>query len=58
MLKACAGRELRDRRDEAMLRLLVNTGMRAGELLTLNTTDLDLARGLGVVRRGKGGKGR
>ena len=58
MLKACAGRELRDRRDEACLRLLAETGMRAGELLALNTADVDLGRGLAIVRRGKGGKGR
>jgi site-specific recombinase XerD len=58
LLKACAGRELRDRRDEAMLRLLLETGMRAGELLALNVADLELARGVAVVRRGKGGKGR
>ena len=58
LLKACAGKEMRDRRDEAMLRLMTETGMRAGELLALNVTDVDLARGLAVVRRGKGGKGR
>jgi integrase len=29
MVKACAGKELRDRRDEACLRLLAETGMRA-----------------------------
>ena len=58
MLKACAGRDMIDRRDEAMLRLLVETGMRAGELLALSTYDIDLGRGQAVVRRGKGGKGR
>jgi site-specific recombinase XerD len=58
MLKACAGKALRDRRDEAMLRLLVETGMRAGELLALNVYDIDLGQGVAVVRRGKGGKGR
>ena len=40
------------------MRLLAETGMRAGELLALNTADVDLGRGLAVVRRGKGGKGR
>jgi site-specific recombinase XerD len=58
MLKACAGKELRDRRDEACLRLLAETGLRAGEMLRLNTADVDLAQGLAVVRKGKGGKGR
>jgi integrase len=58
LLKACAGRELRDRRDEACLRLLAETGMRAGELLALNVGDVDLQRGLATIRKGKGGKGR
>ncbi|MGO9032235.1 tyrosine-type recombinase/integrase [Mycobacterium sp.] len=58
MLKACAGKELADRRDEACLRLLVDTGMRAGELLALCTYDVDLGAGQLVIRRGKGGKGR
>jgi site-specific recombinase XerD len=58
MLKACAGKELRDRRDEAALRLLAETGMRAGELLGLNVPDVDLSRGLVMIRRGKGGAGR
>jgi integrase len=58
MLKACAGKSLRDRRDEAMLRLLAETGMRAGEVLALNVPDLDLAQGMAVIRKGKGGKGR
>jgi site-specific recombinase XerD len=58
LLKACAGKELSDRRDEAMLRLLVDTGMRAGELLGLRTYDVDLGAGQLVIRRGKGGRGR
>jgi site-specific recombinase XerD len=58
MLKACAGRTLAERRDEAMLRLLAETGMRAGELLALNLPDVDLGRGLVTIRRGKGGRGR
>lgn len=58
MLKACAGKSLADRRDEACLRLLTETGMRAGELLALNVPDVDLGRGLVTIRRGKGGKGR
>ncbi len=37
MLKACAGPELRDRRDEAILRLMVETGARAGEVAVLES---------------------
>jgi site-specific recombinase XerD len=58
LFKACDGSSLRDRRDEAMVRLLAETGMRAGELIALEMDDVDLMRGLVVIRRGKGGKGR
>lgn len=58
LIKACQGREYRDRRDEAIARLLLECGLRAGELLGLTKHDLDLVRGIAVIRRGKGGKGR
>jgi site-specific recombinase XerD len=58
LIKACAGKEFRDRRDEAIVRLMAETGMRAGEVTSLAITDIDLNRGLATVRRGKGGKGR
>lgn len=58
LLKACAGAEFRDRRDEALVRLMVESGLRAGEAATLRTEDVDLMRGTVIVRRGKGGKGR
>lgn len=49
---------LRHRRDEAILRLMLETGARAGEVIAMTTHDLDLAAGLAIIRRGKGGKGR
>jgi site-specific recombinase XerD len=58
LLKACAGRELRERRDEAVIRLMAETGARAGEVVGLTVEDVDLTSGTAVVRRGKGGKGR
>jgi site-specific recombinase XerD len=58
LIKACNGNRLRDRRDEAIVRLLAETGMRAGEVLALELDDVDLTRGLAYIRRGKGGKGR
>ena len=65
LIKACAvpkGAEakvaMRHRRDEAILRLMIETGMRAGEVTALEVDDVDLAEGQVVVRRGKGGKGR
>jgi site-specific recombinase XerD len=58
LIKACAGKTFLDRRDEAALRLLIETGVRAGELLAMTTADLNLGAGIATVRRGKGGKGR
>ena len=49
---------LRHRRDEAVVRLMIETGMRAGEVIGLELDDVDLAENVAVVRRGKGGKGR
>ncbi|UXA16979.1 tyrosine-type recombinase/integrase [Mycobacterium sp. SMC-4] len=58
LFKACRGNTFRDRRDEAMARILAETGLRASELLGLSVDDVDLSRGLAQVRRGKGGRGR
>jgi integrase/recombinase XerD len=58
LLGTCKGKTLRDRRDECIIRLLIETGMRASELVDLQIEDVDLARGLVTVRRGKGGRGR
>lgn len=58
IIKACTGTGFLDRRDEAMLRLMAETGLRAGECVALEVGDLDLMAGTVIVRRGKGGKGR
>lgn len=58
LVKACGGKDFRDRRDEAIVRLMAETGMRAGEVTGLAIADVDLNRGIVTVRRGKGGKGR
>ena len=58
LIKACQGKSLKDRRDDALVRLMAETGLRAGEVIGLQTTDVDLQRGLMTVTRGKGGKGR
>ena len=49
---------LRHRRDEAIVRLMLETGARAGEVVAMTLDDLDLPAGTAVIRRGKGGKGR
>jgi len=58
LIAACRGSELRDRRDEAIVRLMAETGARAGEVVAMARTDLDLTAGTVTVQRGKGGKGR
>ncbi|WP_336857209.1 tyrosine-type recombinase/integrase [Sinomonas albida] len=58
LLKACSGPEFIDRRDEAIVRLMLETGTRAGECASMLLDDVDLASGVAIVRRGKGGKGR
>lgn len=58
LIKACVGKELRDRRDEAIVRFMVETGARAGEVAALELGDINLREEIAIVRRGKGGKGR
>jgi site-specific recombinase XerD len=58
LIKACAGSRLIDRRDEAIIRFMVESGARASEVVDIQVADVDLQRGLVTIRRGKGGKGR
>jgi site-specific recombinase XerD len=60
MLKACRGQDMRDKRDEALIRLMFTTGARAGEVVALQVADLNLRTDppTAIIRRGKGGKGR
>ncbi|BCI83589.1 tyrosine-type recombinase/integrase [Mycobacterium sp. SMC-18] len=58
LFAACKGKEFRDRRDEAIVRLLAETGMRAGEILRLTVDDVDLTRGILAIRKAKTGQGR
>jgi len=41
LLKACEGRDFIERRDQALLRLLLDTGMRRGEAAALRVGDVD-----------------
>jgi integrase/recombinase XerD len=58
LVAACAGTDMRDRRDEALVRLMAESGARAGEVAAMSIADLDLQGGTATIRRGKGGKGR
>lgn len=55
LLKVCAGKDLADRRDEAVMRLLLDCGLRVSELCGLTVTGVDLDHGMALVR-GKGSK--
>lgn len=53
LLAACAGRDFRDLRDLAIVRLFVDTGLRRNELAILGVADVDLpGRSLAVTGRG------
>ncbi|MST31727.1 tyrosine-type recombinase/integrase [Acidimicrobiaceae bacterium USS-CC1] len=54
LLTAAGGKDFDARRDTAMLRLLIDTGMRAAELMGLGLDDIDLDLGVAIVL----GKGR
>jgi len=53
-----AARPLRHVRDEAIIRLMAETGIRLSEVIALTAGDLDLPGGLITIQRGKGGRGR
>jgi site-specific recombinase XerD len=55
LFSATEGRDFEDRRDHAIVRTLVATGLRVSELAGLRVSDVDIASGLLTVRRGKGG---
>jgi site-specific recombinase XerD len=58
LIKACHGNRFADKRDEAIVRFMTETGIRAGECANLALADIDVVRGLATVRRGKGGRAR
>jgi site-specific recombinase XerD len=57
LLATCAGKSFLERRDAAIIRLLMDTGARLSEITLLNVDDVDLKRDL-VLVRGKGDKQR
>lgn len=57
LLKACAGKRMVDRRDEAVVRFMVETGCRADEVVGLRLDGVDCVKGIATVW-GKGSKGR
>lgn len=58
LLKACKGISFADRRDTALLLVMVSTGLRAGEVAALTIEDVDLKGRIIHVKHGKGDKER
>jgi site-specific recombinase XerD len=58
LIAACKGKTFRDKRDEAIVRFMLETMSRAGEVIGMRLDETDLKTGSAVIRRGKGGKGR
>jgi site-specific recombinase XerC len=44
LMKACAGKDFNSRRDEALIRLLLDCGVRVSEACSLKVSDIDLDR--------------
>jgi site-specific recombinase XerD len=57
LLTTCKGSSFENRRDEAVMRLLIDTGIRASELINLTLDDVDMSTQLAFVE-GKGGRTR
>jgi site-specific recombinase XerD len=58
LLRACEGRTFEDRRDAALFRFMLATGLRVSETCALEVGDVDLQLRLATVRSGKGDKAR
>lgn len=58
LLQSIEGEEWTDQRDRCLLLLLFWSGLRVAELTSLRVLDVDYAKRLVTVHRGKGGKGR
>lgn len=57
LIATCASRALRDLRDEAIIRLLRDTGVRASELVAIDLAEVD-TRDQCILIHGKGGRDR
>jgi site-specific recombinase XerD len=57
LLKTCDGKEFTERRDKAIIMLLMDTGMRRGELAGLSVDEIDLDNNVALVM-GKGARAR
>ena len=58
LLATCKGNSLQARRDEAIIRFMLETGVRAAEVTDMQVSDVIVHEGKATVRSGTGGKGR
>ncbi len=58
MISICPRNTFTGERDRAIMLILLDTGMRASELVHLNIEDVDQVTGVVQIREGKGGKPR
>ncbi len=58
LVKACEGKRFLDRRDVAIVRLFIDTGMRLFEMAALELKDIDWDNQSITIRQGKGRKAR
>jgi len=58
LIRACEGKAFKQRRDMALLRLMLNTGIRRSEAAAIRLQDLDLQAGTVVIVNGKGSRSR
>lgn len=58
LLKVCAGSDFYARRDLALIRFMLATGLRVSETVDLALGDIDLVNRIALVRHGKGDKAR
>lgn len=58
MMEICPSKNLVGLRDRAILFFLLDTGVRAFELININLEDIDLAGGEVLIKKGKGRKSR
>jgi site-specific recombinase XerD len=58
LLATCKGTRFVDRRDDAMIRFMLETTARAAETINMRCSEAAPRDGTAIIRRGKGGKGR
>ena len=56
LLAACAGKAFLDKRDYALIRFMLATGLRRAEVCAVRTEDINFASRVVVIPDGKGGK--